>query len=173
MEDDKYSFCTKCGQELPEGSVFCPSCGANIGEPQVSKPVRTSNVNLDTVAILIYIYAAFAILIGLFCVYIALQADMILNMMKDMAPEEYQQLINAGIDAAALAAIYSVPAILMILSGIFALLSGMSVSKRTNNQRAFILCILASVLAFPLIITLIVGVVVALKIKEGEDQFIS
>ncbi len=25
-------FCTKCGKEIPDGTVFCPGCGNKIGE---------------------------------------------------------------------------------------------------------------------------------------------
>ncbi len=173
--DEKYGFCIKCGQELPQGATFCPECGYRVGDSiqrMNSNPAKKP-VDLNNVSILIFIYAAFAVIIGLLCAYIALQADVLLDMLKEMSPEEYQQLIDMGVTAEMMAYIYSVPAVMMIVSGALAAISGYLVTKRTNSQLAFVLCILASVTSFPLIITLIIGLIVSFKIKEGEDQFIN
>jgi uncharacterized membrane protein HdeD (DUF308 family) len=173
--DEKYGFCIKCGQELPEGSEFCPECGQRVGGyiNDRQENSKGNSVNLNTITILIFIYAAFAILVGLFCVYIAMESTVLLEMMKEMAPEEYQQLIDMGVTAEMLSTIYAFPAFFMTASGILALISGMFVNKKTNNQWAFILCLLASILSFPLIITIIVGLIVSFKIREAQPQFSS
>jgi hypothetical protein len=173
--DEKYGFCIKCGQELPQGATFCPECGYKVGDAinYMNNGPTKKPVNLSTITILILIYAVFAILTGLFCAYIALQADVILDLMREMAPDEYQQLIDMGVTAEMMAYIYALPAIMMTISGVFAVLSGYLVDKRKNNQMAFLFCILASITSFPLIITLVVGVIIAVKIKDAEEQFTS
>ncbi len=34
-------FCSKCGTQNPDGSLFCSSCGASLSEVPVSQPVQT------------------------------------------------------------------------------------------------------------------------------------
>ena len=37
------SFCTNCGTQLPEGSVFCPNCGAKVAETPAAPAPRSAS----------------------------------------------------------------------------------------------------------------------------------
>ena len=74
-------FCSKCGNELSDDAVFCPSCGASVeAEAQPAQPAQQNNYQqpqqvkheeLSTMAIVGFIFAFIACVIGLVCSIIA------------------------------------------------------------------------------------------------------
>ena len=71
-------FCSNCGKEIPEGTVFCSFCGANQGSaptqapaPQPQPPKRNNALILAIVAIV----AVVAIVLGIFVIAPSLSGD--------------------------------------------------------------------------------------------------
>lgn len=175
--EEKRDFCVKCGEMLPDGATFCPACGALVGEPgpgpepEPQKFERGSNADLDGLSLMIFLYAGAALVFGLICFYMSSDAAEIMDLIKQYYPDEYQQLIDMGLDAAILASVYIVPAVLFIASGVCAIVSGYFVHSLRRYDIAIISCAASSVLSFPLIITTVIGIIVCIKIYHSKALF--
>ena len=71
-------FCSKCGNELSDDAVFCPSCGTSVeveAQPaqqnNYQQPQQVKHEELSTMAIVGFIFAFIACIIGLVCSIIA------------------------------------------------------------------------------------------------------
>ncbi len=171
MAEDKL-FCTQCGAEMEASDQFCPSCGARVDGG--NNPYRGTSYNsqgeseMDTTRMLILLYGIAALALGV----LALIGSSMLN-----DPAMQQAMIDAGFDVnmSDLAASATLESIVVIASGACAILSSHFVNNRTNYTMALILCLAAaatSLILFPLgIITLVVGIYMAYRIKKGEALF--
>jgi len=170
MAEDRL-FCTQCGAEMGPDDTFCPSCGARADgaiNPNRRAPVSEDSKSLDNTRVMILLYGVFAVGLGL----LALAGS---SMMTD--PAMKQAFIDAGInvDLESLAASAAMESAVVIVSGACALISSFLISRKTNYIVALILCIAAaatSLILFPLgIITFVVGLYMAYRIKKAESLF--
>ncbi len=170
MDDDKM-FCTQCGAVMGEGDQFCPSCGAKADgapNPYRESPASRDSESLNTTRILILLYGIFASVFGI----LALAGSTMLN-----DPSMQQAMIDAGfnVNMNDLAATVALESVVLLASGLCAIVSSYFVGKRTNYTLALVLCIAASALSlimFPIgIVTLLVGLYVAYRVKSAQSLF--
>jgi hypothetical protein len=182
MEDVK-RFCTACGANLPEDGEFCPYCGKSIesdsgqsesyqsaAAPAYAAPKSGS---LKDLAVLIGLYSVMAIMVGGFLVFIGVDIDYIMEIMQETNPDVYEQFIELGISTSQFAMYYIIPGALLIASGAVAVISCYFTLGARNYKMAYMTCVISSILSFPLIITLIVGIIVSSKLKNNQSSFAS
>ena len=166
-------FCVYCGANLEEGAGFCPQCGATVakeGEQQPYQPQHVHNApdKLGSIGTFILLYGILAIILGVFCLAIWGAIDTIWDLI--MEDEKSRELI-ISYDKETVAVSMLLGGITMLASGACAIISGMKVNARENYNLALITCILATVLSFSFIITLIIGIIVTVKLVTGKDSF--
>ena len=176
--EDKYNFCVKCGRELPDNAEFCPECGTAIGgdaaprdfSQQMGASISEANGTLMTV--LIFVYALFAFYLAYEFIFIGLNPEWALEntaQMYESVPELQDAVLNLNPEVLtymglALGGTYAV-------SGVLAVISGILWSTKNHFKVAFYSCLAASILSFPTVITVIIGILVAMKIKEKQYLF--
>jgi uncharacterized membrane protein HdeD (DUF308 family) len=166
-------FCIYCGANLEEGATFCPQCGANVTREEGQQPYQPQHVQqapdkLGSLGTLILLYGFLAIILGVFCLAVWGAIDTIWDMI--MEDEASRKLIE-NYDKETIALSMLMGGITMLASGACAIISGIKVNARENYNLALITCILATVLSFSFLITLIVGIVVVVKLVSGKDSF--
>lgn len=62
-------FCTKCGKELPDGTVFCPSCGVQLNNEVSGYEINKQAFNVKEVHNIVAIIGAILTVLGLFLPY--------------------------------------------------------------------------------------------------------
>jgi hypothetical protein len=180
---DQVKFCYKCGRELPEGSEFCPECGSSIhsdGEPQraeyTARPTAQSKGrDLGIIPVLMIVYGVFAIIVGILLIIFGMNLNHILDMLEDLAQQGGYESEIAAIRETLLATNFTFSAIMMLLSGIFAIISYTTASKMEKFQQTIAFCALASVM--PLLtldfLLAIIGFIITLIIYTRRQDFVS
>ncbi len=82
-------YCSKCGKEIADGSVYCNHCGANI--------IKASNSNKRLVAIGAVIALLAAVAFGAIKTYRA--TNPVLNSSADITDELIDKIITNSIDS--------------------------------------------------------------------------
>lgn len=182
MTDDA-RFCYKCGANLPEGSEFCPECGArtqgNSGEERAeytAQPTRSKSQDAGILPILMAIYGILSIIFCFMLISMGLSIDALLSMLTDMAVENPSMAEDINrIKELLLSVNFNFVAIVMLLSGICALISYAGASKLEHFQRTIIFCAVATALpAFTYdIFLVIIGVIVTVLLYTKKDKFVS
>jgi hypothetical protein len=167
------SFCTHCGAVIPEGSKFCPDCGTSIDgseNPYAYESHQSTPGGLDSTRILILIYGVIATIFGLLAV---LGSMMLTSEMWEQAMEMYGTTFDMDLDALKMSAL--IEGIIIIASGICAILSSYCIKNGNVFPAAMILCLIASALSlvlFPLgIITLAVGLYMTYRIYSFRGAY--
>lgn len=194
MADD-FKFCYKCGAELPEGSDYCPECGSPLNDSDVKRDqpeyvaqlVESKSNGLGAIPILMFVYGVIAIFGSIMFMMTGLLLDMIIQTLENMV----EQGLISDSDYATFAALFTtmtaevmklvliVEGLLLLLSGISALVSGRYASKLVKFKLCFTLCLLASLLPLGLLpfdvlmgIALpVVGFIICYKIYSSKDMF--
>ena len=197
--DDEFKFCYKCGAELPEGSDFCPECGASINRSindqnnteYTARPANSSG-NLGVFSVLILVYGILAIIGAVFTIIVGMSINSLLQSFMDMInsgliPEEYQEIFEEAMAAIqsmtteSLMFTFTFIGIVLIISGILAIIAGHYAGNRTNYKAALVLCLVAAGITFLLlpfdiitgIILPIVGLFMSYEIYRNKDEFTS
>lgn len=202
MSDYKIRYCFKCGAELPEPSDFCPECGANLTgkeEPQraeyTARPTQEQpKGDMGIIPILIMVYGVLAIVGGIFMIMLGMSIDSIITIIRDYAesvdPQTKTELLAVIEVLAQLNMIYfTALAILMMLSGIFAIFAGHLSGKVSSWKTALVCCLVASLvplfsvpldLSFSMsggligtILVSAIGLLMTYFIYSAKDKFIS
>lgn len=58
-------FCKKCGEQIPDDSVFCPKCGQALNETRNQEEPATGGVQ-GGVQVIVFIVSIIMIIVGLF-----------------------------------------------------------------------------------------------------------
>ena len=198
MTDNEVKFCYKCGASIPEGADFCPECGASIrpdNEPRAeytARPTNPTKSDLGAVPVLIMVYGVLAVIGAIIVLIFGASLDSFIDMLKELvkqgtlSPQEYDDLMKmlglvseAAIEAMRLQII--ITGVLMIISGIAAIVSSNFCGKMQNFKTAFGACVLAA--ALPLLslifldvtglIVAAVGFVMCYLIYQKKDLFTS
>ena len=188
---DEIKFCYKCGANIPEGSDFCPECGASLNR-DVNRTEYTAvpsnsakKGDAGFAPILIMIYGIIAIIAGIIVIAFGMSIDSFLDMMAQavadgiISDDDYEIILSLmrGINMMTCTLL----GILMISSGIFALISGIWSSSLKNWKLSVVFCGVASILPIfsitidPLsaIILPIVGFLMTYLLYQKKDIFIS
>ncbi len=202
MSDYKIKYCFKCGAELPEPSDFCPECGANLTgkeEPQraeyTARPTQEPpKGDMGIIPILIMVYGVLAIVAGIFMIMVGMSIDSIITIAREYAesmdPQTRTEILAVIEVLAQLNMIYfTAIAILMMLSGIFALVAGHLAGKVSSWKTALVCCLVASLVplfSIPLdmsfhvsgsmigtILISAIGLLMTYFIYAAKDKFIS
>ncbi len=167
------SFCTHCGAVIPDGSRFCPECGTSVDgseNPYAREGHQQRSESLDNVRILIFLYGIIATIFGLLAVLGSLIMD----------PEIWEQAMEMSgmtvdIDFESLKMSALIEGIIIVASGICAILSSYFIKTGSSYRASLILCLIASILSlvlFPLgIVTLAVGLYMTYRIYASKNAF--
>ncbi len=173
-------FCIYCGAELSESDTFCTACGAEV-PPEGSVPApdtaqgpapayQRSGGKLGSLGTLMLLYGIVAMILALMLLASYIAFDTFWEMMED--DPAYKPIIDSySKDDMKLGTLLSGATFLG--SSICALISGYLTNKRENYNMALLTCILATVLSFSMIITLIIGIIVTIKLSSGKSEFTS
>ena len=63
-------FCTSCGKNIPDGSVFCPECGASLGAAPAAPVAAVAKKGLNKKTIIIIAAVALALIVGLILILV-------------------------------------------------------------------------------------------------------
>ncbi|MDR3205820.1 MAG: zinc ribbon domain-containing protein [Candidatus Methanoplasma sp.] len=159
-------YCSKCGNEVSDGSAFCPTCGGPVVGGSASNQNYNQNYNqqsqqpagfynnnnsgelggtLTIIMVLGFIWGILSLLAG---------------------------VVLIGGSVYILFAGGAVFGVISILSGFLALISAYFIHKRENFQLAFITCIIGSILALPVgLIAGIIGLVFAFLLNNEKGRF--
>jgi len=190
MADDG-KFCVRCGATLPEGASFCGECGLSLeqgsSEPPhyESQPIGPNTKELGLVPACIIIYGIAISAIFLFVLYFMLNFDSFIQMLVDLASQvsgsEKQQILDMidmlrSVYTADVRTLYVILSLLVIVSGVLAIISGYFANKYEKWKLSLILCIIAtafSVLTLGLISILLiaVGIYMSYRIYKAKDLF--
>jgi len=176
--EDKYNFCVKCGRELPDDAEFCPECGAVIGgnhehrdfSHQMSASISDGNGTMMTVLIFVYVLFAFYMAYEFF--FIGLNPEWVIENTAQMY-ESFPELEAAVLSLNPEVLTYMGFALggLYAASGVMAAITGILWSTKSRFKVAYYSCLAASVLSFATVITVVVGIVISMKIKEKQYLF--
>ena len=169
METDDYpNFCAACGAPLRDSDSFCTKCGTLKGEstpkysqqhPQYGSAQKSGNM-LVILGVLSLIWAAVALLFGLYCIINAdFLAEEVAIAIYEYDPElvfdAYLYVLMMGVIAAA--------------SGALSLVTGILCIMKKAYTVALITCILASALV--IIPFGFIGLIVAFFIYKSKYGF--
>ena len=154
---DEIKFCFKCGANVPEGSAFCPECGASLTGNNDNRTEYTAvptksaqNADGGIVPILIMIYGVLAIIGGLLVIIVGISVDSLINMMEaaveqgTISAEEYELFVELTKSLNMLAC--TLIGVLLISSGVLALISGIWSSNLKNWKLSVLFCGIAALL---------------------------
>jgi len=165
-EDNTLNFCTACGANIHSYDEFCPSCGQSI-KGEVA-PARNENYaqgkssKLLIVGILGMLWAVFALFIGVFMLF-ATDA-VVTEMVNDSIYDAY------GFTAEDWRSLCIITGGMLVLSGIFALISSICCFTKRYFILAFIACIVGSIFSLILFVGFI-GLVCVYLIYSSRRNF--
>ena len=165
------AFCTSCGAPLRESDTFCIACGAKIGDPINAASLDTQNgtskrsTMIWMIVALAIIWAAYAIYSGT-AIIIAAQA----SIDSALTPDLSDQLNTLGVDSQTLVTFMQAIGVVILVSGIMSLITGVLVYLRKQHTIALILCIIGSILAL-IALAGIVGLIVAYYLNKSKNEF--
>lgn len=181
MADDR-NFCYKCGMNLPEGADYCPECGTPVhgdGGPRAeytARPEARRSSDMGALPILMTIYGVIAIVMFFVLLLTGLSLNSILQILEEMAESDPSMAdYIKTLTEMMISYNFTFAAVIILISGIFALISASDVSKQQHFQRAMICCGIATVVPlFTLDILLtIIGIIVMVVMYSKRDYFIS
>lgn len=163
-QDSNKRYCTACGAEVAPGATFCPSCGASVAAQEQAANAPAANPNagksdsLTTIGVLIALWAAFSILVG---VWFIASADAILDLVHQAGVTYMDYTKDAIVLSGAI----------VLAGGVTAAISAACCFMRKLYPVALAMCIISAILAFSGILTLIIGLVMAYFIYKNKWAF--
>lgn len=87
-------FCSKCGNQIPDGSQFCSACGANLSNPSSFKAEEQQNLNRETSAYTMALVAKFSGPFGWRVLFPKESHDWILSSFKELDADTSTRILN-------------------------------------------------------------------------------
>ena len=143
---NEFNFCTRCGAELPPGSLYCPECGKSYAEGAERQQIYRNSPNPMTFfLVLLGAYALFSIAEGIF---VTLFNDIFMSNVKLIYGSDLDRYLSEiGVESIdALAEILYKEAIVTLVSGGLALVSFILCIKRRYWKVAVFFCLVASLI---------------------------
>ena len=174
----EYSFCTRCGAELPPGSMYCPECGKSFADGPERNVYRYSPNPLTFFLILLGAYAIISIVEGIF---VTMFNDAFMSNVKIIYGTDIDKYLSEiGVDSfEQLEDIMYKEGFVTLASGILAAATFILCMKLRCWKVAVTLCLMASFILpvslpfMPMkmihneLITLILQVLVGLMVTRG------
>lgn len=163
-EDTQKRYCTACGAEVGPNDTFCPSCGASVTAQEqaannpVANPNAGKNDNLTTIGVLIALWAAFSIIVG---IWFIVSADAILDLIHQAGVTYVDYTKDAIVLSGAI----------VLAGGITAAISAVCCLMRKLYPIALAMCIVSAITAFSGILTFIIGLLMAYFIYKNKWAF--
>lgn len=176
MEGNKSSFCTSCGAPLRDSDTFCMTCGykAGGGDGSSQAASRDAQQGLLKRSGRLWVIFALAVIWAAFAIYYGQWYFLNAGPMVDEAFAANSSLwdIISDSDYQLLKNVISAVGIVLLISGIAALMSAVLILIKRLHTVALILCIIGSALALIMIIPGIIGLISAYFLHQSKHEFV-
>ena len=175
MDDDKtLNFCIECGANIHQSDEYCPACGYNLKgrtpnntfnsvDPRFrAETIRRLNIVIITGAI----WAVIAILNS---IYSLITFDSLIDSIREIYSEASLSLTEDFIEL--LRSMMIATSIVLIISGILAMISAILCWQKKFYNVAYWACIIGSILSLISIIPGIIGLILSGRIKAAKSEF--
>lgn len=166
MESNDSKFCVSCGSKVNEESTVCSVCGKHVNENyEVKTPSKPVKNYLIFVAAFSLIYAVFSIVMGSSMISMT---DAVIEALKGET-EIWEELMNLTTeDELKNMMVYLGAAV--VLSGVFAAITGILSALKKYYIIALICCIISTLLGAIILIGL-AGIIIAVLIVSSKYAF--
>lgn len=161
-KDNDFNYCPNCGADLPLDAKFCPDCGNVLAGPDGLMDSQMKS-RLTIIAVFSLMFAILAIISGISCIA---QADVIIDTLKQDA-DSWAQIISQFADMGyseedavnLIKSVFLFSGVASLIAGIGAGIGGACAIAKKYWVLGLIGLIVGTVLMFPTILGLIVGII--------------